>query len=95
MEPFALGELQLTPEQFAGCTMRELDALTNGYQRRHERLEDLFIINVALPIYRAAYGRKAPTYKKLTAHRNRAPGYVGTIDPETAEKWRKILGAIK
>ncbi|MBQ9697021.1 MAG: hypothetical protein IJV46_00590 [Acidaminococcaceae bacterium] len=49
---------------------------------------------MALPIYRAAYGRKAPTYRKLTAHRNRAPGYVGTIDPETADKWRKILGAI-
>lgn len=90
-----MGELHLTPEQFAGYTVRELDALTDGYQRRYERLEDLFIINIALPIYRAAYGRKAPSYRKLIAHRNRAPGYIGTIDPETAAKWRKILGAIK
>lgn len=85
----------MTPEQFAGCTVRELDALTDGYQRRYERLEDLFILYVALPVYRAAYGRKAPSYRKLTAHRRRSQGYIGTIDPETAKKWRKILGAIK
>ena len=95
LEVFALGELQLTPEQFANYTVRELDALTDGYRRRYERLEDLFILHVALPVYRAAYGRKAPTYRKLTAHRHRTPGYIGTIDPETAAKWRKILGAIK
>jgi len=58
-------------------------------------MEDLFIIYIALPIYRAAYGRKAPSYKKLTAHRHSTPGYIGTIDPETAAKWRKILRSIK
>jgi len=61
-----------------------------GYVRRHERLEDLFIINCALPTYRGAYGRKAPSYKKLTAHRTKH-NKIGNIDESTQQYWREIL----
>ena len=44
-----MGELHLTPEQFANYTVKEIDALFEGYLRRYERLEDLFIIDCALP----------------------------------------------
>ena len=90
LEPIALGELGLTPEQFGGYTIMEIDALMDGYIRRQERLEDLFIINCALPTYRGAYGKKAPSYKKLTAHRTKH-GKVGEIDEETQNYWRSIL----
>lgn len=62
----------------------------DGYVRRHERLEDLFIVNCALPTYRGAYGKKAPSYKKLTAHRVKHDK-VGGIDEETQKYWREIL----
>jgi hypothetical protein len=62
-----------------------------GYIRRHEILEDLFIINCALPVYRCNLGRKAPSYKKLTAHRRRSQAPAGDIDEETAAYWRDIL----
>ena len=90
MEPIALGELDLTPEQFANYTVMELDAMFDGYVRRQERLEDLFIINCALPAYRVGWGKKAPSYKKLTAHRVHH-GKVGEIDEDTQNYWRKIL----
>lgn len=61
-----------------------------GYIRRQERLEDLFIINCALPTYRGAYGRKAPSYKKLTAHRTKH-NKIGNIDEDTQQYWRDIL----
>jgi len=85
-----LGELDLSPEQFGRYTIMEIDALMDGYIRRQERLEDLFIINCALPTYRGAYGKKAPSYKKLTAHRIKH-GKVGEIDEETQNYWRGIL----
>lgn len=62
----------------------------DGYVRRHERLEDLFIVNCALPTYRGAFGKKAPSYKKLTAHRSKQTK-VGEIDEETQQYWREIL----
>ena len=76
----------------------EIDALFDGYVRRQERLEDLFIINCALPTYRGAYGRKAPSYRKLTSHRvkHSSHGKVGTIDEGTQNFWRGILtGGLK
>lgn len=93
LEPIALGELHLRPEQFAGYTMAELEALINGYIRRYQHLEDLFIINCALPAYRAAYGNKAPSYKQLTAHRNmaRSGKTPDHLDKETEAYWLAIL----
>jgi hypothetical protein len=85
-----LGELGLTPEQFGGYTIMEIDAMFEGYVRRQERLEDLFIINCALPTYRGAYGKKAPSYKRLTAHRAKHVR-VGEIDEDTQQFWREIL----
>lgn len=85
-----MGELNLTPEQFGAYTVKEVDALYNGYVRRQERLEDLFIVNCALPTYRGAYGRKAPSYKRLTAHRTKH-NRIGDIDEDTQQYWRNIL----
>jgi hypothetical protein len=90
LEPLALGELNLTPEQFAGYTVLELDAMFDGYIRRQERLEDLFILYSALPTYRGAYGRKAPSYRKLTQHR-RKNGNPVQMDENLAEYWEPIL----
>jgi hypothetical protein len=73
-------------------TVAEIDAMFDGYLRRREQLEDLFIINCALPTYRGAYGRKAPTYKKLTAYRQ-SNQITGSIDTETAEYWRSFFNA--
>ena len=90
LEPIALGELGLTPEQFGGYTIMEIDAMYEGYVRRQERLEDLFIINCALPTYRGYMGKKAPSYKRLTAHRTKR-NKIGDIDEETQQYWREIL----
>ena len=60
-----------------------------GYVRRQERLEDLFIVDCALPVYRIFMGKKAPSYKKLTAYRGKRK--VGEIDEETQDYWREIL----
>ena len=73
--------------------MAELEALINGYIRRYQHLEGLFIVNCALPAYRAAYGNKAPSYKQLTAHRNmtqhaKTPDH---LDEETEAYWLAIL----
>lgn len=86
-----MGELNLSISQFGALTFKEIDALVAGYVRRHEILEDLFIINCALPVYRCTLGRKAPSYKKLTAHRRRHQAPAGDIDEETQKFWRAIL----
>lgn len=91
MEPIALGELHLTPEQFGDYTVKEIDALFDGYVKRRERLEDLLIINCALPVYRSLLGDKAPSYQSLIKHRKEQSNSVGTIDAEEAEFWREIL----
>ncbi len=80
----------MTPKQFGEMTVAEIDAMFDGYLRRREQLEDLFIINCALPTYRGAYGRKAPTYKKLTAYRQNNQT-IGSIDTETADYWRSFF----
>jgi hypothetical protein len=94
LEPLALGELAMTPDEFAGSTVGEINAMLDGYLRRRETLEDLFIVNCALPTYRAFFGRKAPTYKDLTAHRRRKnpePHELPPIDPALVAKWKPIL----
>lgn len=80
----------MSVDEFGEATVGEIEALTVGYQRRRENLEDLFIIYSALPTYQGAYGKKAPTYKKLTEHR-RHNRVTADIDNETVEYWRKVL----
>ena len=91
LEKVALGELAMTPEQFGNATIAEIEALAEGFERRREILEDLFIINCALPMYRAWYGKKAPTYKDLTAYRRNRTGPLPAIDPNLIRKWKPIL----
>lgn len=89
LEPIALGELGLTPEQFGNSTVAEIDAMFDGYIRRREAVEDLFIIYCAMPTMRGPV-KKPPSYKKLTAHRQKHTT-AGEIDEETQNYWRKIL----
>lgn len=84
-----MGELNLTVEQFGEYTIKEFNALVDGYMRRRDALEDLFIIYSALPTYRGTC-KKAPSYKQLTSHRRRNKP-VAKIDPETEAYWLNIL----
>ena len=62
----------------------------DGYVRRYEQLEDLFILNCAMPAQRGPL-KRPPSYKKLTAHRKKRQSAAGEIDEETQKFWRKIL----
>lgn len=90
MQEIALGELRMSVEEFANATIGEITALVEGYQRRYDRLEDLFILWAALPTYQTQLGKKAPTYKKLTSHRTRSQK-IASIDEETQKYWREVL----
>lgn len=61
----------------------------DGYVRRYERLEDLFIINCAMPTMRGPV-KKPPSYKKLTAYR-KSRAKIGEIEEDVQEAWREIL----
>lgn len=61
----------------------------DGYVRRQERLEDLFIVYCAMPTMRGPL-KKPPGYKKLTAHRTKR-NKIGDIDEDTQQYWRDIL----
>lgn len=81
----------MTPTQFASATIGEIDAMVSGYVRRYQRLEDLFIVHCALPTYRGAFGKSAPTYEQLTAHRHQVNEKVVQMDAKTEAYWREIL----
>ena len=85
-----MGELALTPEQFGNYTIMEIDALFDGYLKRRESLEDLFIIYCAMPTMRGPV-KKPPSYKKLTSHRRKRNTAAGEIDEDTQNYWRSIL----
>lgn len=89
LEKIALGELALTPEQFASSTIREIDALYDGWKRRHTILEDLFIVYAALPSYRSNFLKRPPKYEDLAKNREDMP--TSRIDPELLEYWRNKL----
>lgn len=80
----------MSVNEFGEATVREIEALTVGYQRRRDAMEDMFIIYSALPTYQSAYGKKAPTYQKMTEHRRHNKSISG-IDDKTVEYWEKIL----
>lgn len=89
MEPIALGELGLTIEQFGSYTVGQITALTAGYSRRRDMLEDMFIVYSALPTYQTQLGKKAPSYQKLTAHRKKRQKAVGDI--QDVDFWRDVI----
>ncbi len=68
----------------------EIDALVEGYVRRYEQLEDLFIINCRMPVQKGQL-KKPPSYKKLTAYRKKRQVAIGEIDKDTQNFWRGIL----
>ncbi|EHO63545.1 hypothetical protein HMPREF9453_00562 [Dialister succinatiphilus YIT 11850] len=69
IEPVAYGELKLTPSTLGELTMKEFNALVNGYVRRRDSFENLLILRCALPVYSSMLGEKAPTFDDLTAYR--------------------------
>lgn len=91
LEPLALGELAMSPREFGDATIAEIEAMAIGYERRREALEDLLIINCSLPMYRAWYGRKAPTYDELTRYRKQDARPKPAIEKNLLDKWKKIL----
>lgn len=93
LEILALGELHLTPNDFGNLTIMELDCMLDGYRRRYERFEDLLIINCSLPVYRGHFGKKAPSYRRLTAHR-RINKSIPAIDDDEVKKWSEILNEV-
>jgi len=70
--------------------VKEIDALFDGYIRRDERIEDLFILYCGLPAMRGPL-KNPPSYRKLTAHRRNRNDPAGEIDEATQNKWREIL----
>lgn len=90
LEPIALGELNLTVEQFGNYTVKEITALVDGYIRRREKLEDLFVVYCALPTYQGAFGKHAPSYRKLTEHRTHNHP-TAKINEKDVKEWREIL----
>ena len=93
LEPIALGELNLTVEQFGDCTIGQIDALVAGYLRRRDSLEDLMICYLALPQYQM-HMKHAPSYKKLTAHR-RNRNANRQMAAEDVQYWKNIIKEAK
>lgn len=93
LEPIALGELNLTVEQFGDCTIGQIDALVAGYLRRRDSLEDLMICYSALPQYQM-HMKHAPSYKKLTAHR-RNRNANRQMAAEDVQYWKNIIKEAK
>ncbi len=71
-------------------TINQIDALVNGYIRRRDALEDMFICYCALPVYQTKLRKKAPSYKDLTAHR-RTRDTAKVIPAEEIEYWKQII----
>ena len=49
----------------------EIDYMLQGWQRRYDRLEDLFIVWDAYPQYQVANPKKHPPLKHFFSHRKR------------------------
>lgn len=91
LEKIALGELGLTPQEFGNYTIAEIEALIDGYMKRQERIEDLLICYITLPVYRGAFGKSAPSYNKLTEHRRkRKANHLPEIDDGILNLWDDI-----
>lgn len=45
--------------------------MLDGWQRRYDKLEDLFIGWITYPVLRIAMGKKAPPLKSLYEHRKK------------------------
>lgn len=86
-----MGELGLTITQFGEYTVGQIEAIAAGYVRRHDAQEDLLIAYCALPTYQTQMGKRAPTFRKLTAHRQKRQRVVKRIEETELEKWRLIF----
>lgn len=69
--PFCYGELNLKPWEIEKLTIADIVDMMEGWQRRYERLEDLFIIWSAYPAYQVASPKKCVPLKKFFAHRKK------------------------
>lgn len=65
------GRLGLTTRQIEECCICELMAMMEGWQQRHDDLEDLLIECCAMPVYQMHLGRKAPRFHDLVKRRKK------------------------
>lgn len=71
MLPWCYGELALKPWDIERLCPVEIDYMLQGWQRRYDRLEDLFIVWDAYPQYQVASPKKHPPLERLFAHRKK------------------------
>lgn len=69
--PFCYGELNLKPCEVEKLTITDILDMMQGWQRRYERLEDLFITWSAYPHYQVANPKRCPPLKKFFVHRKK------------------------
>ena len=63
--------MQLKPWEIEKLTISEIICMIEGWQRRYDRLEDLFITWSAYPHYQVANPRKCPPLQRFFAHRKK------------------------
>lgn len=63
----------------------ELIAMLDGYWQRQRDMEDLLLVCCTIPVYQAAYGKKAPTLKELTRRRDKRSSLEGLSHEELLE----------
>lgn len=71
MLPWCYGELALKPWEIERLCPVEIDYMLQGWQRRYDRLEDLFIAWDAYPQLQIANPKKRLKLESLMAHRKK------------------------
>lgn len=68
--PLCYGELNLKPWEIERLCVADIEAMLDGWQRRYDKLEDLFIGWIAYPMTVCVSGKnKAPKLESFYKHR--------------------------
>jgi len=86
LEPLALGELALTPEQFGNYTVKEIDAMFEGYIRRQKKQVDQFRRTEHMRI------PEGIDYDLVPSLRNEARQKLNEIRPASIGQASRIMG---
>lgn len=62
-------------QQIEECCICELIAMMEGWQQRHDDLEDLLIECCAMPVYQMHMGKKAPRFQDLVKRRKKCDDF--------------------
>ena len=71
MLPYCYGELNLKPWEIGKLCPAEVMDMIEGWKRRYNHLEDLFINWVAYTEYQINCGEKCPPIERFYEHRHR------------------------